>query len=70
MKGKMKMKSKINQTETSPTEFVDLIASGYEWTCPGEGCGFLNHEVEATEFVTCSNCKTNYTTNPPDHAQG
>jgi hypothetical protein len=30
--------------EHTPLESVDLIASGYEWTCPK--CDKLNHEIE------------------------
>jgi DNA-directed RNA polymerase subunit RPC12/RpoP len=33
---------------------VDLIASGYEWTCPK--CETLNEEIEVTEKVSCRNC--------------
>ena len=35
-------------------EKVDLIASGYEWTCPQ--CGEINKEIEITETVTCRYC--------------
>lgn len=45
---------------------VDLIASGYEWICPK--CDSLNHEIEAKENVTCSECKGKFSTSPPEHA--
>lgn len=37
---------------------VELIASGYEWECPE--CYTLNHEIEITESVTCTQCRTKY----------
>ena len=47
---------------------VEIIASGYEWTCPE--CNTLNHEIEVPETVRCCNlqCNTDFTTEPPDHA--
>ena len=36
-------------------EVVELIAAGYEWTCPD--CDELNCEIEITEQVTCAQCK-------------
>ena len=42
-------------------EPVDLIASGYEWTCPE--CGDLIHEIEAKEQV--KHCERSYETAPP-----
>lgn len=51
-------------------ESVDVIASGYEWTCLAERCEHLNHEIEFKEWVVCSECGRGYTTNPPDHAMG
>ena len=50
---------------------VEMIASGYEWTCPyririldpvthlfvkWEKCGQLNKEIEVTAQVQCSKC--------------
>lgn len=46
-------------------ESVNLIAGGYEWTCPI--CNSLNEEIEATETVNCKGCNTTFKTNPPDH---
>jgi DNA-directed RNA polymerase subunit RPC12/RpoP len=37
---------------------VELIASGYEWTCPK--CSRLNNEIEVTETVTCPGCNTTF----------
>lgn len=47
-------------------EIVDVIASGYEWTCPQ--CEHLNLEIEVKEEVECTECKTKFDTNPPAHA--
>ena len=47
---------------------VDLIASGYEWTCPH--CNQLNHEMEIVEQVTCEGCEARFDTNPAEHAYG
>lgn len=53
---------------------VDLIACGYEWTCPA--CGELNHEIAAPELaadgihngtVICS-CGKRFRANTPEHA--
>lgn len=44
---------------------VDMIASGYEWTCPKDNT--LNHEIEAAEQVTCKVCKTEYYASAPEH---
>ena len=45
-------------------EPVDLIASGYEWTCPE--CGDLIKEIGIKEHVT--HCGRNYETAPAEHA--
>lgn len=45
---------------------VDIIASGYEWTCPE--CNRLNLEVEITKYVECKDCTRTFGTNPPEHA--
>lgn len=47
---------------------VDIISSGYEWICTA--CGILNREIECSETVTCSDCATQFETNPPEHAIG
>ena len=47
---------------------VDIIASGYEWICPE--CGADHDEIEWMTIVTCSNCNTEFQTNPPEHAMG
>ena len=48
-------------------ERVNIIASGYEWTCPG--CDELNNVICHTEMVTCK-CGKSYCTEDPDHARG
>jgi len=45
---------------------VELIASGYEWTCPR--CGDFRHEIEAKTKVTCEKCDNEFATEPPEHA--
>ena len=49
-------------------EYVDLIASGYEWECPE--CCLTNKEIECKEVVKCSRCGSEYQTEPPEHAYG
>jgi hypothetical protein len=45
---------------------VDLMASGYEWTCLE--CETLNTEIEAKEKVKCKECGAEFETYPPEHA--
>ncbi len=61
---------KDNLPDKGANPTVDLIASGYEWICPI--CDKLNHEIETTEIVTCSNiaCSESFKTNPAEHAIG
>ncbi len=47
-------------------EYVEIIASGYEWWCPV--CEELIQEIEYTEEVACTFCNRKYKTNPPEHA--
>lgn len=49
-------------------EQVDLIASGYEWTCPE--CERLHHEIEILEKVYCIVCDIHYETGEAAHAYG
>ena len=35
-------------------ERIELIASGYEWTCPR--CDEFNEEIEVKEEVCCRKC--------------
>ena len=58
----------MTTTNPIPEESVDLIASGYEWTCPE--CELLNHEIEITETVECHKCKKRYLVDEADHATG
>jgi len=55
----MNTKAKIRKT-------VELIASGYEWTCPQ--CGDFQREIEAKAKVRCGKCNTEFATEPPKHA--
>lgn len=47
---------------------VDLIASGYEWTCPN--CNAHNSEVEITTTVVCYACGTQCRVDEYEHAHG
>ena len=47
---------------------VEVIASGYEWTCPN--CEHFNSEIEVTETVTCSDCGEVFEVNEYHHAMG
>lgn len=47
---------------------VDIIASGYEWTC--HRCGILNKEIEYLQEVICKQCGRKYDTDAPEHAYG
>lgn len=47
-------------------ETVDIIASGYEWTCPE--CNRLNKEIEYTQQVRCELCQQIFETGLPEHA--
>ncbi|MGD8455578.1 MAG: hypothetical protein PVF83_04265 [Anaerolineales bacterium] len=54
--------------EDDEEETVELIASGYEWTCPH--CDYLNKEIEIPEKVVCSRCKREYEVENADHVWG
>ncbi len=45
---------------------VELIAGGYEWTCPG--CDELNTEVEVLPEVVCRKCGKRCQVSGHDHA--
>lgn len=47
-------------------EQVNLIASGYEWTCPK--CEILHTEIEVTKTVYCFRCKKYYEVGEVHHA--
>jgi len=47
---------------------VELIASGYEWTCPF--CEHLNHEIKVKESVVCEYCKEVYNVEDYYHSIG
>jgi hypothetical protein len=49
---------------------VDLLSSGYEWTCPA--CQHLNTVSAAStaETVHCSECKIGFTVNAMHHCNG
>lgn len=49
-------------------ESVELIASGYEWTCPH--CDNLNREIELNEEVECEECGRTFSTGEAHHAFG
>ena len=60
----------LSEDRHQGTEHVDVIASGYEWTCPR--CSTFNTEMCYMSIYTCSNpkCRTSFYTNPPEHAMG
>lgn len=47
---------------------VELMASGYEWTCP---CGCLNKEIEVpgNGLVKCGRCRRVFRIGEYQHAQ-
>ncbi len=47
---------------------VDMVASGYEWTCPA--CDEPNHEIETKTSVTCPNCGSRFKVDAIEHAIG
>ena len=47
-------------------ETVDLVASGYDWACPG--CEKFNHVIELNETVICAGCKKEYEVKEVHHA--
>lgn len=49
-------------------EPVDLVASGYDWTCPQ--CNAMHHEIEIKEHVVCPQCGIVYATGATTHAYG
>lgn len=46
-------------------KYVDIIASGYEWTCPN--CGRLNNEYAWIEDLECHECHKEYKASLPEH---
>lgn len=48
-------------------ERVNIIASGYEWTCPG--CETNNTEISHAAIVRCEKCEKAYFTDNPDHSR-
>lgn len=49
-------------------EIVDMIASGYEWWCPG--CSTLQNEIEIPPTVECKDCGHIFDTQGANHAYG
>lgn len=47
-------------------EEAELIASGYEWTCPD--CGQWNTEIEACREVKCRKCEEEFAVSDHTHA--
>ena len=54
--------------EADESATVDLIAGGYEWTCPE--CDHDNKEIEITETVTCASCDHEFQVGDIHHAHG
>ena len=57
-----------NPTIEEEEESVELIASGYEWTCPH--CEKLNEEIEIPDKVKCAVCGKGFEVENADHAWG
>ena len=55
-------------------ETVELIASGYEWTCPhcseDSAIDVVQHEIEVVDFVTCDECGRDFKVDEAYHAIG
>lgn len=47
-------------------EDIDVIASGYEWTCPG--CGDLRKEIEIKPRFVCKKCNLSYAVSDYKHS--
>lgn len=61
----------VNDSETEILSDVDLIASGYEATCPR--CEELCELIEvppAGHVVECPGCGATFATDLPEHAYG
>jgi hypothetical protein len=58
------------QERLDALDVVELIASGYEWTCLDEKCDTLNHEIEITDTVICDGCGKEYRVDEAYHAHG
>lgn len=54
------------ENDVTSDEIPDLIASGYEWTCPE--CDALQDEIEIKPFVRCRECKEVFHTEGAEHA--
>ncbi|MEJ2711000.1 MAG: hypothetical protein P8074_25550 [Anaerolineales bacterium] len=52
----------------STSKSVELIASGYEWICPG--CEIYNQEIEITGTVKCRECGEEFVVSDHEHAYG
>lgn len=57
-----------NPTIEEEEESVELIASGYEWSCPN--CDKLNEEIEIRDKVKCAGCGRGFEVENADHALG
>lgn len=60
----------IEDAQLAGTDSVEIIASGYEWTCPN--CEHFNHEIEVPkdEHVTCPSCHHTFEVSEYHHAMG
>lgn len=47
-------------------KYVQLVASGYEFICPG--CGHFNRVIEVTETVICERCEGEFEVGEIGHA--
>jgi hypothetical protein len=58
----------LKDSEGIEYEAVDMIAGGYEWTCPH--CEALNAEIGITEMVKCPHCHRQFHIGDYYHAYG
>ena len=55
-----------NDDGSCVADSVELIASGYEWTCPS--CEHFNREIQVTEEVYCQGCQREFIVEDYNHA--
>lgn len=61
-------RNKDKDREDEETQYVDMVASGYDWWCPE--CEADNHEHHSMEEVECEYCGRIFTVNDLEHAYG
>ena len=54
------------EVEEKVEKYVDLIASGYEWTCPE--CECFNKIMGVSPTIECDNCSKEFEVGEVHHA--